>query len=40
MATRGNMNLAARAFHLHQLWPEALVVYMQGLNTPGLLCRS
>src|SRR5215471_12351862 len=36
----GNMNGAARNFHYHQLWPEAIVVYMQGLNTPGRLTDS
>ncbi len=33
----GNMNQAARSFGYHTVWPEALVVYMQGLNTPGRL---
>lgn len=33
----GNMKNAARSFRLHELWPEAVVVYMQGLNTPGRL---
>ena len=33
----GNMNQAARSFAYHTQWPEALVVYMQGLNTPGQL---
>lgn len=33
----GGMNNTARSFHLHQLWPEAIVVYPQGLNTPGRL---
>lgn len=33
----GNMKIAARSFRLHELWPEAVVVYMQGLNTPGRL---
>jgi polyhydroxybutyrate depolymerase len=33
----GTMRSAARSFHIHQLWPEAIVVYMQGLPTPGLL---
>lgn len=28
---------AAKAFHLQTLWPEAIVVYPQGLKTPGLL---
>ncbi|MBC7818717.1 MAG: prolyl oligopeptidase family serine peptidase [Planctomycetaceae bacterium] len=33
----GNIRNAARSFQLHQQWPEAVVVYMQGLNTPGRL---
>ncbi len=33
----GNMRNAARSFPIPELWPEALVVYMQGLNTPGKL---
>lgn len=33
----GNMNQVARSFGLHTLWPEALVIYPQGLNTPGRL---
>lgn len=33
----GSMQNAARMFHYHSLWPEALVVYLQGLNTPGRL---
>jgi|SRR5581483_9463705 len=33
----GNMRNAARQFHIHTLWPEAVVVYPQGLNTPGKL---
>lgn len=33
----GNMNQAARSFGFHAAWPEALVVYPQGLNTPGQL---
>lgn len=33
----GRMRNAARSFRLHELWPEAVVVYMQGLNTPGKL---
>lgn len=33
----GNMRNAARSFRIHELWPEAVVVYMQGLNTPGRL---
>lgn len=28
---------AARTFGYQRLWPEAIVVYMQGLNTPGKL---
>lgn len=33
----GNMRNAAAMFHYHQIWPEAIAVYMQGLNTPGRL---
>ena len=33
----GSMRQAARSFGLHALWPEAAVVYLQGLNTPGKL---
>jgi polyhydroxybutyrate depolymerase len=33
----GTARHAARTHHLHQAWPEAVVVYMQGLNTPGKL---
>jgi polyhydroxybutyrate depolymerase len=33
----GSMQNAARTFRLHELWPEALVVYMQGVPTPGRL---
>ena len=33
----GTMQRAAVMFHYHDLWPEAIVVYMQGLNTPGRL---
>ena len=33
----GSMQKAASMFHLQQLWPEAVVVYMQGLNTPAKL---
>lgn len=33
----GSMGNAARTFHFHTLWPEAIVVYPQGLNTPGRL---
>lgn len=32
-----SMQNAARTFRLHELWPEALVVYMQGVPTPGRL---
>ena len=28
---------ASRSFPIHQLWPEAIVVYPQGLPTPGRL---
>lgn len=31
----GTMRNAARSFRIHELWPEAIVVYMQGLKTPG-----
>jgi polyhydroxybutyrate depolymerase len=33
----GSMRNAARSYHVHALWPEAVVVYPQGLNTPGKL---
>ena len=33
----GSMQNAARSFGYHTLWPEAIVVYLQGLNTPGRL---
>jgi polyhydroxybutyrate depolymerase len=33
----GNMRQVARSFALHRHWPEAIVVYPQGLNTPGQL---
>lgn len=33
----GSMQQAARSFSFHTQWPEAIVVYLQGLNTPGLL---
>ena len=33
----GSMNNAARMFDIHTRWPEAIVVYPQGLNTPGRL---
>ncbi len=33
----GNMNAAARMYHIHTLWPDAIVIYPQGLNTPGQL---
>ena len=33
----GNMHNSARMYHFHALWPEAIVVYPQGLNTPGRL---
>ncbi|MBK8092356.1 MAG: esterase [Verrucomicrobiaceae bacterium] len=33
----GNMHNATRMFPIHELWPEALVVFLQGLNTPGRL---
>jgi polyhydroxybutyrate depolymerase len=33
----GNSNQAARSFHIHDLWPEAIVIYPQGIPTPGRL---
>lgn len=33
----GNARNAQRSFHLETEWPEALVIYMQGLLTVGLL---
>lgn len=33
----GTLRHAAAKFRYHELWPEAIVVYMQGLNTPGAL---
>jgi polyhydroxybutyrate depolymerase len=33
----GSMRNTARSFAIHTLWPEAIVVYPQGLNTPGRL---
>lgn len=33
----GSMQNAARSFGFHGLWPEAAVVYLQGLPTPGRL---
>ena len=33
----GSMTNAARMFHVETIWPEAMVVYMQGVNTPGRL---
>lgn len=33
----GTMRHAARSFHLQQEWPEAVVVYMQGVPTPGAI---
>jgi polyhydroxybutyrate depolymerase len=33
----GNMRNSARSFRIHEIWPEAAVVYMQGLPTPGRL---
>lgn len=33
----GSMRQAARSFPIHELWPEAIVVYPQGLPTPGVL---
>src|SRR6185436_19049015 len=33
----GSMQQASRSFPIHELWPEAVVVYPQGLPTPGKL---
>jgi polyhydroxybutyrate depolymerase len=33
----GTMKFAATKFACHEHWPEAIVVYMQGLKTPGTL---
>jgi polyhydroxybutyrate depolymerase len=33
----GTARGVARSFAIHHLWPEAIAVYMQGLNTPGRL---
>lgn len=33
----GSMEQASRSFDIQAYWPEAIVVYMQGLNTPGQL---
>lgn len=33
----GTMRNVSRSMPIHQLWPEAVVVYMQGVNTPGRL---
>ncbi len=33
----GTAQAAARSFGIHREWPEAISVYMQGLNTPGRL---
>lgn len=33
----GSAAQAARSFRMHEVWPEAVVVYMQGLPTPGQL---
>ncbi len=33
----GNIDRISRTFDFQTQWPEAIVVYMQGLNTPGRL---
>lgn len=33
----GTMNSARRSFGIEEVWPEAVVVYLQGLPTPGQL---
>lgn len=32
----GRMGYSARKFQIQKYWPEAIVVYMQGLNTSGM----
>lgn len=36
----GSVQNAARSFRIHEIWPEAMVVYMQGLPTVGQLTDS
>lgn len=33
----GTARSASRSFHIQTVWPEAIVVYMQGIPTPGVL---
>lgn len=33
----GSARQASRSFRMHTVWPETIVVYMEGLPTPGLL---
>lgn len=33
----GTMRQASRSFPIHELWPEAIVIYPQGLPTPSAL---
>lgn len=33
----GSSQQASRSFGIHRLWPQAIVIYPQGLNTPGKL---
>lgn len=33
----GSMRQASRSFPIHELWPEAIVIYPQGLPTPSAL---
>ncbi len=33
----GTARQASRSFRFHEVWPEAMVVYMQGIPTPGRL---
>ena len=33
----GNMHFAARGMAFQNFWPEAIVVYRQGLPTPGIV---
>lgn len=36
----GNMRFAARGMHFQDAWPEAIIVYMQGLPGPSLIRRD
>lgn len=36
----GSASQAAKSFGIHEAWPEAVVVYLQGLPTPGQITDS